>query len=157
MTRAIDWFDHAISSVSRHERELGDSAPYIVERLTTVLLERLPSDLSNRMLRMLPREVALSHEALHRPADSAGDRTIGYVAFVAAAHDAIGVCEGKLAEHARSDDGDAFCRKIVDAFLWAVAQELPADMKAAFVGSLPGELRSRMNIYSDVAEGSQVA
>ncbi len=151
--RAIDWLSHAAVSIQVRERITSASAQYIVGRLSSLLLDRLPPELANQMLKILPKEVAATHHHLHARARAAADRSIGYTAFVDAASYAAGVCDEKRCD----EEGDVFYRKLADAYLWAVAQELPPELKAEFVRFLPLDLRARMNIYSAVSEDAKVA
>jgi hypothetical protein len=156
--RSIDWFEHSVTSMKYCIRELGESAPYVAERLTALLLDRLPRRLSNRMLGLLPNEIARDHRLLRRPASSPGDRSIGYSSFVEVAQAAIGVSGlgGKLSEMAK-DEADKYYRNVANAFLWAVTQELPPDLKAAVEQAISADLKARMNLYSACAEDAKVA
>jgi hypothetical protein len=156
--RSIDWFQHSVISIRSRIPELGDSTPYVTERLAALLLDRLPRRLSNRMLGLLPSEVAASHRLLRRPASSVGDSSIGYPAFVEVAQEAVGVSEthinpGEMGE----EEALTFYRMVADAFLWAVTQELPPDLKSLVERDISADLRARMNLYSASAEESKVA
>jgi hypothetical protein len=155
--RSIDWFQHVVVSMGFRVRELGDSTPYVAERLSALLLDRLPKRLSNRMLGLLPTEVARSHRLLRRPASSRGNPSIGYPAFVEAAGLAVGVCEVPNLERLSEEEAETFYRLVADAFLWAVTQELPPDLKAGVEDAISSDLKARMNLYSACAEESKVA
>src|SRR4051812_32736764 len=123
--RSIDWFQHSVVSLRFRIKGLGESAPYVIERLSALLLDRLPPRISNRMLGLLPTEVAREHRLLRRSAASDANRSIGYISFVEAAQTAMGVSEAGVALDVLGDDeADILYRHVADAFLWAVAQEL---------------------------------
>jgi len=156
--RSIDWLDHTAVSLKSKVRDLGDSAPYVAERLAALLLDRLPRSLANRLVALLPDEVARAHRLLYRTAHSEGDRSISYITFVEAAQAAIGVCAtGERMRGHEESDVDRFYRDVADAFLWAITQELPSDLKHQVEQEISADLRARMNLYSASAEESKVA
>jgi hypothetical protein len=156
--RSIDWFEHTVTSLRFRIRGLDESAPYVIERLAALLLDRLPRRVSNRMLGLLPPEVARQHRLLRRSASSDANRSIGYISFVEAAQAAIGVCEAGVAlDVMGDDDADILYRQVADAFLWAVAQELPPDLKCQLEEEISAELRARMDLYSAIDECGKVA
>lgn len=156
--RSIDWLNHTATSLKHHVRDLDDSAPYVAERLSSLLLDRLPRRLSNRLVALLPPEVARSHRLLRRTASADGNRSIGYITFVEAAQAAVGVCTtGERMSGLDEIDAERFYRDVADAFLWAVMQELPPDLKGLVEQEISADLRARMNLYSASAEESKVA
>jgi hypothetical protein len=58
-----------------------------------------------------------------------------------------------------SDDERArgLAERVANAFLWGIAFELPPELKDRLNDALPGEFRSRMNLYSAISDDAKVA
>src|SRR5690242_7182962 len=81
--RSVNWLDHTVQSLIQHFPELQRVSLPLVERLSALLLERLPPQLSLDVLGLLPEEVlSRSSESLKEHATSESDRSIGYPDFV---------------------------------------------------------------------------
>jgi hypothetical protein len=130
--------------------DLDPSVTRMCERLSALLLERLPTDLATQLIDMLPDDKKTQLSSLKKSADSESDTSIGYPTFIERAAEAIGTGQFK-------GQSDEKIREIVDAFLWGVVQEVPADFKARLHEVLPSELKSRMDLYSDRQNESKVA
>jgi hypothetical protein len=110
------------------------------------------------MIRLLPREVAMEHPLLQRPAASQPNSSIGYMSFVEMTHHAIGVCEeGRGFARLEGEEREVVCRHLADTFLWAVFQEIPPELKSRIAAELPLDLRSRASLYTDSASHARVA
>ena len=128
---------------------LGSGSEYVTQRLTALLLERLPPGVAQPFFSLLPKSMTARSPALQLVAGSAEDTSIGYPDFVKHAESAIGTLDLMPDE--------ALCKNVANAFLWAIVQDIPADLKNRMIQALPVELSSRMNLYSAMADGSKVA
>jgi hypothetical protein len=149
-SRPVDWIRDSEKSLSnrlsRHPGKEQMPIQRICARLASLLLERLPSNLAQEMLAMLPNDQQENLHALHQSAKAETDASIGYPTFVEHAASALGKTES-----------DETIREIADAFLWGVVEELPGDFKARLTEVLPAELKSRMDLFSERENESKVA
>ena len=167
--RKIDWLQNAHRAVHCIAPELEDGDRHVTVRLAAHLLQRLPPELGTELLDLLPEPEL--RRALAPNARSDADPSIGYVQFLEVARMAGAMIRPGARlhlypcaiEHAHQENADEEAgrvppqRLIADAFLWAVAGDLPPDMKNRMLPHLPAELRSRMNLYSGFTEDQKVA
>jgi hypothetical protein len=148
--RPVDWIRDSEKSISnrlsKHPNKDQFRLSHISERMAALLLERLPSDLAQQMIAMLPEDKQAALKSLHQSAGSKSDQSIGYPTFIERAAQAIGLQEN-----------DETIREITDAFLWGVVEEVPGDFKVRLTEVLPAELKSRMDLYSERENESKVA
>jgi hypothetical protein len=158
-TRAIDWFESTSRSIHSQFPEIAACTDYLTERLSALMLERLPPVLRSQLISMLPDGQKEKPRHLARIGRTGADSSIGFPDFVERAKCAMGVSDGAdLSRFENSDEEyDRFCQKVAEIFLWSFAQELPPDMKIRMHDSLPMDLRSRMNLYSGYSEQEKVA
>ena len=161
--RAINWLDSTSRSLQGGFPDAADAADYVTERLSALMLERLTPQIAAQLLELLPEDV--SHgtwrelDSLRTSAHSSGNPSIGFVDFVERTRHALGLTE-LLDSPAYENSEEAYeqlCHQIADAFLWAVAYEVPAEIKIRMTEELPLELRSRMNLYGAHSEREKVA
>jgi hypothetical protein len=128
----------------------------LVECLSTLLLERLPSEISQALLELLPEH---DFSGLHRAAECRAETSIGYYDFVQKAATAVGVMGIEIERKNPPEETDLwkFSEKLVDSFLWSVAQEFPPELKAKMITHLPAELRHRMDLNLAHSDDSKVA
>jgi hypothetical protein len=149
--RSIDWLEATNRSLqSKFSGHAGvqKSAPRLTERLSILLLERLPEPLAHQMIELLPRNRG---DRFKKPASSESDPSIGLTSFIEAASQILGM-EEDLAQM-----NDELPRETAESFLWAITQELPMELKTRMREILPLELCSRMNLNHSTAEDSRVA
>ncbi len=152
--RFINWFNHTSQSIQTRVPEVQLSSHYVTERLSALLFERLPPEISRTILNLLPDDGARHLHSLESTATSPENRSIGYPDFIERTRETIGLTE--IAPRSEEEEV-ALAEKIADAFLWAIAQELPPDLKTRIEENLPTELRSRMNLSTAHVEESKVA
>lgn len=148
--RPVDWLRDSEKTISNrlsgHPGRARFRISRVSERLAALLLERLPADLADQMMSMLPEDKRLALDSLQQSARSASDASIGYPTFIERAAHALGM-----------NENEETIREITDAFLWGVVEEVPGDFKARLSEVLPAELRSRMDLYSERENESKVA
>jgi hypothetical protein len=167
-TQAIHWLEDARRAIERSVPQAAEAAPLIAGRLSELLLARLPAELAREMLDLLPEDASrgrlgepMRGLAAHRRRDArlGPDRSIGHTAFVALTRHLMGLTELlDSPEYAESEE--AYCRLCEQAtaeFLWAVAHDLPVELKARIAEHLPSDLKSRMNLYSGFSHAEKVA
>jgi hypothetical protein len=177
--RSINWLESTSRQILGKFPEIrSKNAYYIAERLSTLLLERLPADQSEELIALLPDYIT-SPNTLYRglltAARAQPDFVVGYPDFVDQVSrsflenitpvetefpEAAGISTASSAVINRSADNfeeQEYYEKIADAFLWAIAEEIPVDLKSRMTEVLPVDIRSRMNLYSGGMEESKVA
>jgi hypothetical protein len=187
---AINWLGFACRSLQASVPEASGDAQYLVERLSLLLLARLPADLAEELLDLLPdpearprsqgltpvekkagkgergpKRAGAGERPLRRGASrmkgagKSGDRSIGLTDFVELTRRLLGVTdiprqpkyEGSEPEYCK------LCEQVTDAFLWAVSQEIPVELKGRMAEHLPADLRCRMNLRSGYSARDKVA
>jgi hypothetical protein len=146
----INWFEITSRSISSKLHAHPDCAEKITERLSALFLERLSRPTSEAMFDLLPEAAREKNRTLQASADSDSDPSIGYTSFVERAAQVMG-CTGEI------EDQDETARQIADAFLWAVTQEIPPELKTRMTEELPAELRSRADLYTAHSDEAKVA
>jgi len=158
--RSINWFDHTNQSLVSQFPETTPYSEYLVERLAALLLERLPPDLSRKLIGLLPENTIQGHlNPLTASAISQEETSIGYNDFVERTESTLGcsdLSKQKLLEDSEEEMRN-FAEQLANSFLWAVAQEFPAEIKTRMIERLPSDLRARMNLYSAQSDDSKVA
>ncbi len=169
MLRSINWFEHTNRSLLSHFPEARFYSVYLVERLSALLLERLPAEISHSILKLLPLTLAKDHfSSLIANVTPDADSSIGYVDFVKRAESTLGCSDlgkqslqlGSLDSLDSLDSEDElykYSEKLTNVFLWAIAQELPAEIKTRMVENLPSELRARMDLFSAQTDEAKVS
>lgn len=162
--RTINWFEHSVQSLESRHPWCKNQGSYLVERLTALLLERLPPGISGDLLALLPEQTMGNTplgrlEKLYSSARSGSDASIGYHEFIQRATLALGVCGIGTSGTDAVTEGDLrkSAERIADHFLWSIAQEFPPDLKSTLLDHLPAELRNRMDLYSAHSDDSKVA
>lgn len=158
-SRSVNWLEHTAASIIHNFPEMKQASVQITDRLSSLLLERLPAQLGQELLELLPKSV-LDHcsDALKSSANSDSDRSIGYPDFVQRAELTLGCLQYSPREYSPGQYSyGQLSEKIVDAFLWAIASDLPPDLKFRMSEDLPIDLRSRMDLYSAHSDDSKVA
>jgi hypothetical protein len=162
--RTINWFDHSVQSMEAQLPWSKKQGPYLVERLSALLLERLPPETSQAILNLLPVQNIQTYfygrlERLQNSAVSGADFSIGYHDFIQRASLALGVCEISLkGSRTLAESGLLyFGEKVADNFLWSVAQEFPPELKQTLLNQLPAELKNRMDLFSSHVDEAKVA
>lgn len=156
MKPCINWVEQSAQSLHGSFRRLGPkNSRYMTHRMSRILLERLPNELALQLLELLPSALWLREPAyaeLYAAAASQTDLTLGYRDFVETAErsilEALPTFENPL--------DDQFFERVVDSFLWSVAQEIPVELKQRLANNLPTEIRSRMNLFCGMAEEAKV-
>lgn len=153
----MNWLETAERSIQYSVPEAPDCALHVADRLSSLLLSRLPDEISNELLGLLPESVDRS--ALHVPEKHDADRSIGYPAFVELTRHLLGLTE--LLDMPKYSESEALygelCDHVTEAYLWAVAQDLPLHLKARMKDHLPTDLRCRMNLNSGYSQSDKVA
>lgn len=156
--RSIDWLDSTGRSLRASFPETADCSEYVAERLAALLLERLPPELCAEMIALLPATYP-RRPLLEAYAGSEVDDSIAFPDFIEGARHALGLSE--LLDSPEYADSEAryenLSRRVAEAFLWLVTIDLPPDLKARMAALLPMDLRSRMNLYTGIADESKVA
>lgn len=177
--RSINWLESTSRQIIGKFPEIrSKNAYYIAERLSALLLERLPPDQSEELIALLPDYVTAPntlYRGLLTAARAQPDFVIGYADFVDQVSrsflenitptetefpETAGISTASSATMNRSADNfeeQEYFERIADTFLWAIAQEIPPDLKARMTHVLPVDIRSRMNLYSGGNEESKVA
>ncbi|MGZ3687203.1 MAG: hypothetical protein ACXVBW_02810 [Bdellovibrionota bacterium] len=148
--RQINWLEHTSRSVGSKFPETRHCSQYVTSRLAALLLERLPSEIAEEMLELLPED-ALGIESLRVSASIDWNPSIGFTDFVRRSETSLGVSE--ISEELI----DRVSQEVAEAFLWAVAQEMPVEIKQLLHQALPSEIRLRMNLNTASSEDSRVA
>ncbi len=160
MKRTINWLDHATRTLHSNHRQAAGCADYISQRLANLLLERLPSPTALELIEILPDSAREMVDSLRAAADSPSEASIGYQDFLNRTAFAIG-CSGCISSPADSQNFEPelneLAKKVTDTFLWACARELPNELKFRMAEGLPLELKSRMDLFEDPGERTQVA
>lgn len=156
--KAVNWIESTCRSLQASVPEVAENAPYVTERLSALLLERLPMELAVEVLELLPedRERRLKLRARR---GSLPDASIAFPEFVEHTRYLLGLSDLlDSPKYADSEEQYArLCQQVAEAFLWAFAQELPLDLKDRIDSHLPGDLRCRMNLYSGYSAEDKVA
>lgn len=162
-SRTVNWLEHTSHVLSSFLTETGDfpesslNPELLVERLSCLLLQRLPQEVGQEILDLLPSDpegyqLRMLRESI-RPGN---DASIGYLSFIEKVEITLG-CK----EIDPSPDGGyrqpTLISKIADRFLWAFAREFPAELKSKLESCLPSELRHRMDLRCAVSDESMVA
>lgn len=147
--RAVNWFETTCRRIRLQAPTAAPCAEKLTERLSALLLERLPPWVSGSVLGLLPSSVLDLHGSLLNCARGEAETSIGYPSFVQ--------YSGYVMRTSGLEVTDTDVRQAVDAFLWSFANELPADLKAQLCELLPLELRSRMDLYSSISDDARVA
>lgn len=151
--RSIHWFEHTRRSISSQFPNTRPNDGYLVERLSALFLERLPPEVAQGVLALLPEGSIVEHyNHLTVSANAPTNSSIGYPDFIEKTAQVLGISE-KPIEWLH----EALPRKIADFFLWTVVQDFPAELKSRIIENLPLELKSRMNLYAAFAEEAKVA
>lgn len=156
LKHSINWLDSTRRAISAEFPEVCECSYYVTERLSALLLERLPPDLGHEIIELLPDLVQENARSLQVCAQTTSERSIGYMDFVLRTMHVLGCTNLAYAEKEESEI-EVFSRRLTDSFLWAVAQEMPPEMKSRIQDFLPAELKSRMNLYSAVSDEAKVA
>lgn len=155
----VNWLDSTTRVLRAHFSEdptVQNRSDAIVDRLTAILFERLPSRISVQLLELLPIEARNEHPTLGASAESEGDRSIGFPDFMDEAERTLGI--GPLAPSLNDEPGARnLPREIADIYLWAIVQDVPAEIKIRMTETLPMELKSRMDLYSSQVAQARVA
>lgn len=156
--KAINWIESTRRSLQASVPEVAESAPYLTERLSILLLERLPLALAAEVLTLLPEDFDRRLK-LRARRGAMPDATIGFTEFVELTRYMLGLTDLlDSPKYAESEEEYAnLCQHVAESFLWAVAQELPIDLKDRIAVHLPGDLRSRMNLYTGYSAEDKVA
>jgi hypothetical protein len=177
--RSINWLESTSRQILGKFPEIrGKNAYYIAERLGALLLERLPPDQSEELIALLPEQVTSPntlYKGLLTAARGQADIVIGYPDFVDHVSRSflenitpvetdypeaagISVSSSETMNHsAEGIEDQEYYEKIADTFLWAIAEEIPVDLKSRMSEVLPVDIRTRMNLYSGGTEESKVA
>jgi hypothetical protein len=145
--RSINWLDSTERALQALFPDYKAASHHVTERLTTLLLDRLPRPLAEDLLDLLPEDESRTALALEAQTDE--DASIGYPDFIEKAEQALGSTGLGV--------DPAISHEIADAYLWAVVHEIPPDMKYQLIRALPLELRSRMDLYSASSDDAKVA
>jgi hypothetical protein len=157
--RSLNWINSAGRSLAAAFPELySDDCLYLTERVCSVLLQRLPPDVSLSLIALLPENhdlPAQQYTKLLIAARQEPDLSIGYPAMV---DQVIRSVHEPKDLHARQEmlQPDYFNR-VTDYVLWAFATEIPSDLKVKLSDHLPVDIRTRMNLYSGQSEEAKVA
>lgn len=157
--RYINWLETADRAIYSQFPELTNCSSHIAERLSALLLERLPTDTSQAILRLLPEGNWMAMRSLSASAIGEADCSIGYTDFVERSVHAVGCTHHGRDFHRQDRETELFelSRRIVDVFLWAIAQEIPPEIKSRMATELPSDLRIRMNLISAASDDARVA
>ncbi len=155
--REIDWLRNTALSIELKYPETAECAHHLTERLSLLLLERLPPHLAHTLITLLPKRT--DYRVLIGCAESRCDSSIGFPMFVECTRHILGLTD--LLDSPRfeysEDEYARFCEDVACAYLWAVAQDIPAEIKSQMVEELPSDLRSRINLYNGLSDRSKVA
>lgn len=149
----INWIESVSRSMQATFPQIpSGSCPYFVYRLTRRLFERLPSDVANATLTLLPDDALLADQRikLGQAAERAPDLSIGYPSLVEQARNS-------LLEPATAELHPDTFERIVDFYLWEMSQHLPTEINQRIADNLPVDLRCRLSVSSGDAEGAKVA
>jgi hypothetical protein len=158
-SRPIDWLESTSRSLSTRFPETKNYSHLLTGRLASLLLERLPEETSQQILRLLPPTLVQNPvPALSTSASSDADHSIGYIDFVKRTASIVGVSDPRSDHNGINSESELsnFSEKLTDAFFWAIAQEFPADLKTRLIEGLPAEICSRMDLYNAQTEESKV-
>lgn len=151
--RSVNWVEQISRSLAATFPSFGvRNSEYLTVRLSQRLLERLPPDVANALLELLPEAVGGDDSdsvCLRRSAAQQPELSIGYP-------DLVELAQRSLIEPLSILE-DEFFERVVDYFLWEFAQQLSPDLKYRISENLPVDLRTRMNLYSGHVEESKVA
>ncbi len=154
--RSIHWLRTAEVAIESCCPQTRGCSQFIAERLASLMIARLPRDISLSLIELLPASVAAHSWPLRSGIEASrkSERAFqGYSEFVDTARGALDCTE--------LDMGAAEMRELADevarAFLWAALHDLPSELKVKIAEHLPADLRSRMNLYNVVPEDSRVA
>jgi|GEM_PF-2992037 len=147
--RPVNWFENTSRAIHASLPQAGIDSNQMTERLTILLIERLPPKIAISLIDALPEDVRSNFKALEKKAILPADSSIGYSTFIECATQSLGV-------HLHPDTV-RHADLIVSTFLWAVMQDFPPDFKSDLAKFLPSDLKSRMNLYSGHSEQSKVA
>ena len=154
--RQFNWFESTCRSLRASVPEASETANYVTVRLAMLLLGRLPQELAQEVLSLLPDEARAWFRARR---ELPPDQSISFPAFVEISRYLLGLSDlldsPKYSES--EEEYDALCSHMAEAFLWAFAQELPTDLKDRIAHHLPADLRCRMNLYSRFSDSEKVA
>ncbi len=149
--RPVNWFEHTSRALQAAAPRLHPRCNQLTERLSSLLLERLPPHIANELVRSLPDEAGGMAQALSRIAQAPADASIGYSTFIEVTAQSLGIGDELSLDFERDTD------QVVSTFLWAIMQDFPPDFKSDIARYLPADLKSRMNLYSGMSEQSKVA
>lgn len=156
--KAVNWLDSTRRSLQASIPEASECASYVTERLSALLLDRLPREIAVEILELLPEEAA-RNAGLYLHTDISSDSSVAFPAFVDRARHVLGMTD--LLDSPRYADSEEryseLCEQVADAFLWAVLQEVPPELKHRMSAHLPSDLRCRMNLYSGFSDDAKVA
>lgn len=136
----MNWFEHTERAILSRFPWATPYGRSLVVELSCLFLERLPPRLGQALLVLLPDQAAgKSMETLNASIPSVANLSIDYPQFIQRTQTAF------LSVNPEAKPPE-WTKTITDAFLWAIAQELPADIKSELRDILPPDLRNRMNL-----------
>ncbi len=159
-TRSINWYEHTIQSLAHQFPELKPVTSQMTHRLSTLLLERLPDLLRNKLLSLLPEDILKEFsESVELLKNSPPETSISYLDFADRVGKTLGCANLKSFDFSSISESEVkkITEKIADTFLWAIAQDFPPDLKTRLIENLPSDLRSRMDLLSSHSDESKVA
>jgi hypothetical protein len=145
--KTINWFEKTNRLILADFPEAHSYSTYLVERLSALLLERLPTFMGQELIELLPENSDPAHSTpLLASAASPENASIGYIAFVEKAAKTLGCSDLGTENDCLLSEATLidYSEKLANSFLWAVAQELPNVVKTQLIVRLPTDLRSRM-------------
>lgn len=147
----VNWLENTARLLAAQLPRIASCAPELSESMAGLLLKRLPEDIRESFLQLLPENVP------HPEIRGAEDRGLHYVDFVRQAREAVYERCPELSGRLDDDALDSLAERTAETFFWAVAQGLPLDLKDRIARVLPVEMASRMNLFSGTSEESKVA
>jgi hypothetical protein len=164
---AADWVetaDRALQARFSNSAELKSHTRPLAERLSMLLLERLPAKVARELTALLPQKTHDAHpelaKMLQRSAHETADASIGFATFIETAGQILGSRGVEETEPSQPDQAEAWGRaprEAAEVFLWTVLQGIPGELKTRISENLPLELRSRMDLYSAGSDEARVA
>jgi hypothetical protein len=153
----VNWYERTQQTLSfffpRHRKQ----STQFTHALSLLLLESLPSHLSQAILNLLPNQNAETMtDTPFKGIQFENSQPRSYKNFVEKISDIINNANQATPPRAQAEVTQ-ISKKIADFFLWAVTQQFPVEIKTQFQAALPGELRYRMDLVSDVMDDAKVA
>jgi hypothetical protein len=142
-----DWLSATARALGARFPHLIGCSDYISQRLSSLLLQRLPPEEALELLAILP--ATLGEQAANLRACALGERepSIGYPDFVERAVFAIG-CSHTLGsgEPGFEPEIRRLAQIVADEYLWTVTHDLSDTLKRRLARALPLDLASRMDL-----------